>query len=214
MSYVRVSVLGSMSGGEVWSVNPVFDPTGEFGSTVDQTALDLAAAQIAALSPGSGLLTMMGPLLSITGARLEVRDDASDDLIAISIATRGTALSGTGTTRLPPQAAAVISLRTNTPGGSGRGRLYWPILGAPLTTSARIGAGDVTAIGTNFVTYQNSMRTALAANFATIGFNLAVRSKTTKSTPHVVRLQVGDVVDTQRRRRDNFPEQYTSQVVP
>jgi hypothetical protein len=47
MSYVRVSILGSFSTEEVWSVNPVFDPTLEFGSTVDQAALDAAALAIA-----------------------------------------------------------------------------------------------------------------------------------------------------------------------
>jgi predicted fused transcriptional regulator/phosphomethylpyrimidine kinase len=62
--------------------------------------------------------------------------------------------------------------------------------------------------------YLTAMRDALATAFPTIGFNLAVRSKTTKTTPHVVRIQGGDVVDTQRRRRDNLPEAYSSLSFP
>ena len=50
MSYVRVSILGDAPGGEVWSINPVFDPTLEFPGGVDQTALDAATDAIAALT--------------------------------------------------------------------------------------------------------------------------------------------------------------------
>jgi len=37
-----------------------------------------------------------------------------------------------------------------------------------------------------------------------------VRSKTTRTTPHVSRLQIGDVIDVQRRRRDTLQEAYVS----
>jgi hypothetical protein len=30
------------------------------------------------------------------------------------------------------------------------------------------------------------------------------------ATPHVTRLQIGDVIDTQRRRRDAMPESYST----
>lgn len=208
MSYVRVSVLGATTGGEVWSINPVFDPTGEFPGGVNQANLDAAASAIAALSPGTSSLTLLGTLMSVTGVRLEVRNDADDSLLAISTQARGSALPGTGTVRLPAQSAAVISLRTDTPGASGRGRLYWPVMGATVAGTGRLNPADVLALLNNQKTYYLAMRDALATAFPTIGFDLAVRSKTTKTTPHVVRLQVGDVVDTQRRRRDKFPESY------
>jgi hypothetical protein len=41
-----------------------------------------------------------------------------------------------------------------------------------------------------------------------------VRSKTTHTTPHAVRLQVGNIVDTQRRRRDSLPESYSNITFP
>jgi hypothetical protein len=214
MSYVRVGILGSTTGGEVWSINPVFDPTGEFPGGVDQTALDQAAGQIAAITPGAILLGYLSTALAVTGARVEVRDDATDALIAISVATRATPLAGTGTARMPPQAAMVFSLRTNTPGASGRGRLYWPVLGASLGSNARFGPTDMSGAPGAMKSYLNSMRSILATNFPLITFDTAVRSKVTHTTPHVVRLQVGDVVDTQRRRRDNLPEAYTTTTLP
>lgn len=214
MSYVRASITGTIAGGEVWSVNPVFDPTGEFPGGVNQANLDAAALAIANIIPGSNMRVLMGPEVQITGSRLEVRDDLTDDLIGISIAASTSAIGGTGSSRMGAQAAVVCSLRTNTPGGSGRGRLYWPAVGATISTTLRLNTTTHTPLAGEFKTYLMAMRSALASAFPTIGFDLAVRSKATLSTPHVVLLKVGDVVDTQRRRRDSLPETYVSATVP
>jgi hypothetical protein len=214
VSYVRCSILGITTGGEVWSINPVFDPSGEWGDTVNQANLDSAATAIAALSPGTALLGALSLLMGVSGCKLEVRNDADDSLIGISVQPRTTALMGSGTPRMPPQSAMVHSLRTDTPGGSGRGRLYWPCLGLTLANSGRIDPTVYPSNVTAMRVYLTAMRDALATAFPTIGFNLAVRSKTTKTTPHVVRIQGGDVVDTQRRRRDNLPEAYSSLSFP
>lgn len=208
ISYVRVSILGSAPGGEIWSINPVFDPTGEFPGSVDQQALDDAALAIANLNPGAQLLSFMSSALSITGARVEVRDDATDDLIAISVQGRGSALTGSGTPLRGAQTAVVVSLRTNTPGGSGRGRIYWPAVGTAVSTTLRFDASFITAALTQVSTYLHAMEAALATEFPTIGFDLAVRSRTTHTTPHVNTLRIGDIPDTQRRRRDKMVEAY------
>jgi hypothetical protein len=210
MSYCRVSILGAAPGGEVWSINPVIDPTFEFPGSVDQTALDAAANAIAALNPGSQLLNFMSSSLSITGARVEVRDDSTDDLIAISTQIRPTALAGTGTPLRGASTALVISLRTNTPGGSGRGRLYWPGVGASVDAGLRFQNSNTLTALNDMATYLHAMESALATAFPTIGFDLAVRSRTTHTTPHVNKLQVGNVPDTQRRRRDKMVEDYQS----
>lgn len=214
MSYVRVSILGTTVGGEVWSINPVFDPTGELEVGISQANLDAAAVAIAQLSPGGDLLSTMSPAMSIVGARLEIRADADDSLLAISIAGRSTPLVGTGSVLQPSQAAIVFSLRTNTPGGSGRGRVYWPAMGVQLNTSGRMGTSGTTTWVGAFKTYMAGIDSALSTAFTLIGFDLAVRSRTTLSTPHVVRIQAGDLVDTQRRRRDSLPETYVTVNVP
>lgn len=210
MSYVRVGILGSTLGGEVWSVNPVFDPTGEFPGGVNQAALDAAALAIATLSPGLHPLTMISSAMSITGARVEVRDDVNDALIGISESIRPVPLAGSATPRMPAQAATVFSLRTDTPGASGRGRLYWPALGGTLSATLKLSSPAPASFLNEFKTYLTAIESALATAFPTIGFDLAVRSKATSSTPHVTRMQIGDVIDTQRRRRDNMPESYST----
>jgi len=214
LSYVRVSILGSMSGEEVWSVNPVFDPTGEFGTTVNQAQLDAATLAIANRTIPSSLLTLLAPASSMTGARVEVRDDVNDGLLAISSQGRTTPVSGTGAVRLTAQSAVVLSIRTDVPGASGRGRLYWPAMGLTISNNSRINTPAVATIVADFKSYLLGMRSDLAAAFPTIGFDLAVRSKTTKTTPHAVRIQVGTVPDTQRRRRDKLSESYTSVTFP
>lgn len=214
MSYTRVSILGQSPGGEVWSINPVFDPSGEFGSTVDQTALDAACDAIAALSPGTGLTRFMSTQLFITGARVEVRDDATDNLLATSTQIRASALPGTGTVLRSPTTALVFSLRTNTPGGSGRGRLYWPAVSGTVSVDMRFINSEITTGIADMKTYLLAMRSALATAFPTIGFDLAVRSRTTHTTPHVNKIQAGNVPDTQRRRRDNLIEDYQFATFP
>lgn len=210
MSYVRVGILGTTAGGEVWSINPVFDPTGEFPGTPNQAALDAAALAIANLDPGSTMLSMLSTQLSVTGAKVEVRTDVGDELLGISQAGATSAAVGQGLVRLPPQSAIVISLRTNTPGARGRGRLYWPAVGLQISSDFRVGQTVPPLLLAEFKTYLQAIGGILAGSFTGIGFNLAIRSKAAQATPHVVRLQMGDIVDTQRRRRDALKESYQS----
>jgi hypothetical protein len=156
----------------------------------------------------------MSVAASRTGARVEVRDDANDSLIGISTQSSSSALVGTGTLTMPPQSSTVLSLRTDTPGGSGRGRLYWPHLAGTLGADGRTPGATMILFVQDFKAYLTGIRSDLAAAFPTIGFDLAVRSRTTHTTPHVVRIQAGNVIDTQRRRRDALPESYTTLAFP
>lgn len=210
MSYVRCSVLGTTVGGEVWSVNPVFDPTGEFPGGVNQEALDDAAVAIRDIAIPVGLKSLLSTALSQIGCRLEVRDDATDALIALAEAVFPDNQPGTATPRMGAQSAVVVSVLTSTPGASGRGRLYWPAVGATIDTSLRLSSPTTTVVATEMATYLHAIESALATAFPTIGFDLAVRSKTTKTTPHAVRLRVGNVIDNQRRRQDKFVESFAT----
>lgn len=214
MSYVRVTIKGSSVGQEVWTINPCFDPTGEFEGGVDQAALDSAALAIASIAPGTNLRALMSNVASRTGAQVEVRADADDSLLALSVATSPSLATGTTTMVMSPQNAIVLSLRTSTPGASGRGRLFWPAMGATIDSQARLSSPTVALFLSEMKTYLSAMEDALETAFPLIGFNLAVRSKTTHTTPHVTRLQAGSLIDTQRRRRDTIPESYTSSNYP
>lgn len=214
MSYVRVSILGAQSGGEVWSINPVFDPTGELEFGIDQAKVDAAALAIANRTIPSNLLSTLSSAMSRTGARVEIRSDTTDALLATSTQGSTAASAGAASPKLTPQSALVISIRTDTPGASGRGRLYWPAMGVTVSATGRLGTPGVAALLTDAKSYLNGIRSDLATAFPTIGFDLAVRSKATHTTPHATRLQIGDVIDTQRRRRDVLVEAYTAVTFP
>jgi len=159
-------------------------------------------------------MNSLSNVLSITGARVEVRDDNNDALIGISQQVRTSPAFGSGTQARGAQNAVVLSLRTNTPGGSGRGRLYWPSIAGVIGTDLRLAPALALSIATDLKTYLLGMRSALAAAFPTIGFDLAVRSRTTHTTPHVNKVQMGTVLDTQRRRRDKVVEDYQTLSFP
>jgi len=214
MSYVRVSIKGTLLSTEVWSVNPTFDPTGEFETSVSQSALDSAAQAIADLAIPTGLRAIMGAQTTRTGTQLEVRADADDSLLALSTAISAVGVFGTTTTSLPPQSSLVLSLRTNTPGASGRGRIYWPALSATTDGTGRVNGTQVSNFANDFKTYLTNIDAALTAAFPLIGFDLAVRSRKTHTSPHVVKIQAGNVIDIQRRRRDSLPESYTTVTYP
>jgi hypothetical protein len=96
--------------------------------------------------------------------------------------------------------------------------MYWPALSCTLSTSFQLTspvpatvAGDVkqwlTAINTALNAYWSSVAAAKAAA-------LSVRSVTDHVCRDINSIQVGSILDTQRRRRDNLPESYVATAWP
>jgi len=209
---LRVSVQGSLPGGEVWSVNPVY----RLGTGGDVPATALQCQQIVtainAITVSSGVLTMMSTSTAITGCRVEARG-LGGVLEALAEGQRGSAVAGSGATTHPYQTSLVTSLRTSTPGPSGRGRLYWPLTGGPLSaTTLRVASGQVNTYLLGVKTYLSAIDTAIEATLG--GAALAVWSRKTGAIHAVTSLQMGDVPDVQRRRRDQLIEGITATTYP
>lgn len=122
---------------------------------------------------------------------------------------------GTGATMLPPQTSCVVSLRTGQTGRRGKGRLFLP----PLPTAQMSSSDGLLATGTA------DGVALLVANFLTAGtIDLEVptgshtRPIVTGSPwtnyATVVNTAVGNVFDTQRRRRAQLDEVYSLRPVP
>jgi len=115
-------------------------------------------------------------------------------------------LAGTSTDAgLPPQVTPCVSFVTATAGSRARGRMFLP---APddttLTTAGRLVAGFRTQLVTSLQTYFNTME---AAGHVT----QVVSSVGGVYTPYAVNtIRIGDVFDTQRRRRNSIAEVYTA----
>lgn len=215
MSFIRVSIRGTLPGGETWSVNPAYNETTDVVG-FDQAAGQTAATAIAALTYPTALKDLQSNVAIPTTVRVERRSDANVLLGAAEAPFVGFS-PGTGTATKPFQTSVVISLRSNTPGASGRGRLYWPALGAAVGVSTlRLTVPTTTAVVTAAKTYLDAIETALKEAFhptpSLIDFHLAVYSPTKQTKTDIVRIEVGDILDTQRRRRDAAAENYASVV--
>lgn len=217
MSYIRVRLNGSLPGGEVWSVNPAFNETTNV-STWDQLEGQTAAIAIAGIT----LPTALNDLRSSAAQGVMVRVERRSDTHELIGAAEAGWTAGTATTiaaKMPAQIAVVLSLRSTTPGSRGRGRLYWPALGAQvdmytLRLSKPTTANAATAAATYLDAIATELKKALAPTPSLIDYDLCVVSPTTGSKTRITRIEVGDVLDVQRRRRDRLAEVYASAPMP
>lgn len=218
MTYIRVSLQGTTaSTPEVWSINPTFNCSNPISPT--QEEIQNAATTVAKITPGMPLQGMASARMKLAKVRVEVRSDAHA-LQGLAEAPYTGGWTSTTDANRPAQCAVVLSLRSDRPGATGRGRLYWPALGTSLvTTTLRLAAADVTAVSQAAVVYmtniQDALRGALMPSPAALGtIRLCVVSRRSGTRTDINRIQVGDVIDTQRRRRDALPEVYHSVAYP
>lgn len=204
---LRVSITGDMPGGEVWSVNPVFSVGGDFGAPVSAAQAMTVATAIDAITVSTGITAMFTSATRITGCRVEARA-LDGTLESLAEHVRGTPVGGIASGTNGYQSAMVSSLRTTRPGPSGRGRLYWPGNGIPLQLSNyRPTSTNMSTYTAGVRSYLNSIQAAIDVTFD--GVALVVWSRKTASITTVNSVQLGDVLDVQRRRRDATIENYT-----
>jgi len=128
-----------------------------------------------------------------------------------------TPIPGTGgaTPKLTPQASIVASLYTDLVGRRYRGRIYWPADGITLTNDWKV-PDTSPAIQDNYLNSTVAMIDTL--NTLMSGFSPAsagvciIASSYGVNTP-VTSVKVGNVVDTQRRRRAQLVEEYMTGVI-
>lgn len=209
---MRVSILGSMPSGEEWSVNPVYGIGGDFGTTVSAAQCNTIATAIAAITVPTGVSSAYGGAVAVTGCRVEARS-LTGELESQGEAYKAVPTFGAGSAPHPFQAAIVSSLRTAHAGASGRGRLYWPALGMTLGTStARPTTATVTSFLSGVKTYLSGIEGAIEVTLT--GVTLVVWSRKLPDIFPVTAIQVGDVLDVQRRRRDSLIEAIQSTPYP
>jgi len=211
---VRVTIGGTLGPGEIWSVNPHYQVTINTAA-ITPLELNAAAAAILLKDPGTLLLGMLSTIGTITRCRVEARNYAGE-LQAVGEATKTTPWAGSNSPNMPLQVSACASLRTPFAGASNRGRLYWPHLqGSLVATTARISTAQAGAFATAMASYLEDVHDALVASIPGKGtFPLVVYSGTKAHANQVTSIQAGDVLDTQRRRRDSLLETYGQSVYP
>jgi hypothetical protein len=210
---LRVSILGGLAGGEEWSVNPVWSLGGDFGGVdVTQNQLNTIAAAINGIVVPTGLRIMAMASTTVSGVRIEARTKAG--LLEAQTEAGRASVGGQGATPHPFQISACLSLRTATPGPSGRGRMFWPATGALIdSTTLRLTTATLSSFVGGAKTYLTAIDSAIDTVFPT-GSTLCVWSRKNASLSAVNLVEAGDVLDVQRRRRDQLIEGKNTVIYP
>ena len=221
MPHNVIRILGASPDGEVWSVNPRYVLKGVLGGTAaveDQGAMETICEAIAALNDGYVLPTVLrqalSTALSVTGIRMEAISDEGL-LVGAAEHTLATPVAGLTAPMRPLHCAWCITLNHGAQyGRSGRGRLFWPALGSmpTLSTTARVS----NTIRASFLGAVVGWLEAVAgiirdeSGMAPTSVRQVVWSRITGAVREVDNLSLGDILDSQRRRRDALREQRTT----
>lgn len=109
------------------------------------------------------------------------------------------------------RAALVASLITDRPGRSYRGRIYVPCLVPSLSATTRVPSGTQNGLRTALKTYAKAVESnPLPTSSGPQNPVLVVASKLLGSAQAVTAIRTDDLLDTQRRRENDFAPAYTS----
>lgn len=124
-------------------------------------------------------------------------------------------VNGAGLIHPFPQLSLVCSLVSDVHGLGSKGRMFLPGVGVPPDTTARISATDVGTIATNLETFFEGINTDLGIRGDVINasFGRTTPTPATGVNAKVTQIRVGNVIDTQRRRRNALGESYTVKTI-
>lgn len=146
---------------------------------------------------------------TVESIRLYALSDTGRTVTAPCIYVPTSTLTGGSTNNLAPQLATVVSTGSATLGRKGRGRWYMgPHAASILEAHGLLSSTYITALSTGAQTFLNALRkngSGLATAYFPITYH---RGTTTGSVINSIR--VGDMADTQRRRRAQRKENYTT----
>lgn len=176
------------------------------GNTDVATAAGYWSTAITAGWVGSSVIEDVYPstvvLNSVSTATI---NEATDKQISRQIDAVSHAGSITGNV-LPFQVAIVVSLQTALATRSGRGRFYLPPPDVSMVTAGKLSSTCTTNLHAGLVLLFSSLN---SNNLTPV-----VRNRTAHVSTTITAGRLGDVFDTQRRRRDSLVETYTAVAIP
>lgn len=195
MAFYRGTVKGHLEGGEI------FNFTMHFRAVVDQSATMATDLADAVTLMWSGTNSPAGNITALYPASIGVDVVVVDELDSSGHnAAQGTAslsLVGTGTTEpLPPQCSPAVSLRSLDPTRSGRGRFYLPSPVVDTVIDQRLDSAAQTDILNGALAMLQHMDGA--------GWTPTIYHRGVNTGSDVTSIDVSDVFDNQRRRRNKL----------
>jgi len=197
MALYRHRLLGTYTG-EEWSFGVYTEGSGSLAAA--QTAWANGVTDFASVAYLGDLATTVA-FVEIT--TVEIAPSTGKQLTGVSDPRSEVGTSATEC--LPYQCSPVVSFRTATLSRAGRGRIYAPSPGAGVLTDGRMTS---TAAG-NLADSAQAMLQALD----TAGFTPVIYHRSSGTTTNITTIDVGDVIDTQRRRRNGLTEVRTSRTI-
>lgn len=197
MAFYRGTIKGHLEGGEIFNCTIHFDQVTGQAATGASALADAVTLMWSGTNTPAGNITALYP--AAIGVDSVVMDELDDAGRNVAQGRTSLALVGTGTDEpLPPQNAMVVSLRSNTPTRAGRGRFFLP---SPVVTTVidqRLDSAAQTDVLNGALAMLNHM--------SGLGFTPVIRHRFDTTVTEVVTIDVGDVFDTQRRRRNKLVE--------
>lgn len=210
----HVTLFGDMFGGnEIWTTGFALGQSnggdeGEAPTEAEAQAIAEAFRKIWVLPAN-----MFSQQYRFTGVKVShVSTDGSTDTSLTRFYTLPVQAAGAaGTTTPLAQAALVVTLQTLKQRGRGsKGRMYIPGLAEPVQSDGKLATATVTRTANQFKTFLDEVN----ASPAVPGFVMLMSAERTgvpfgaAEMNRVASVRVGNVVDTQRRRRNKLVEQY------
>lgn len=130
--------------------------------------------------------------------------------------TSANVVGGGSSSALPLQAALVASHRTSQIGRRGRGRMFYPVVSSSVMSSTAGSRGRASAATISAaVTAHVKLLEDCQVDGSTSGFWVCpvVTGAPWENYAMIDQVQIGDIIDTQRRRRNSLTETRTSGTV-
>lgn len=221
----RVSILGTFGGGvEEWSTGFWFGNANGDADLPDQALADgirdawrtFFTANNSWISPNFGTTTV-----KLASHGTDGRSDANDTIYS----EFNPVANGTIGSTFPPQVSLAVTMTgPQARGLASKGRMYLPGVGAGIGGNGKVNGGALETIAQGLQTFFNAVN-ALPANNVIL---LASHGQLTKNldgewipkvggygpvSKPVQGLKLGDVYDTQRRRRNGLTETYVQKAL-
>jgi hypothetical protein len=213
----RVTLSGTMFGGaEQWS-------TGFFLGQENAGAADGSTAAATAILDAWRVFfessTSYVSLQYVTTQCKIAKIDANGNTVSDQVyyAYPATTLDGQqGTNPHPPQCTVALTLQSDRPRGlASKGRMYLPGISAAIGSNGKISTANRDTIALNMKTFFDSIHASID-----VPNQLILAAKGTGPFPaltaqndYVETIKMGDVVDTQRRRRNGLVESYKQETL-
>jgi hypothetical protein len=215
---VRVTLSGTMlQGNEEWQTGFFMGRMSADATAPTQAFCDLVRDSWATFFTAAN--SVINSNFTFTQAKCallatDTKYDTSADVVVSFPATAKTGAQGGAP--LPPQIALVATLIGGSGKGlAGKGRMYLPGVCDPVGSNGRFNSLVAQNIANNLATFFNTLDASIDAPGHVINASMGTEKIAyinAKNVP-VNGVRVGDVYDTQRRRRNSLSETYKTAVV-